>query len=473
MINRVLIRIKVVQMLYCYLLTQNDFRIESLPDSPSKDKKYAHTFYIDLLLMILHISGFRFQGDFISVAGIGNNRYLASNRVFKALQSDAEVRKIAYEKARHLSEYSDAIVSIYDGIIKSSAYKSYIRHKNTEIADDVEFWRAIIGTVMAKNPSLMSVARKNPEFTLVGYESAFELLSESIKKIGDTKSGYIEAIKSLRRSLDKAYELYHALLLLPVEITRIQDMRLDSARNKFLPTMEDLNPNTRFVDNRLVKILSENSDLENYVKTNPISWNDNPMLLRTLLDKILASDFYARYMESETDSLRNDCDFWRTVFRNVILPSDELTEALEQNSVYWNDDIDIISTFVLKTFKRLANEETDGHLLPQFKDEIDARFGNELFEYTVKHFEEYRSYIDKFVDSRQWDPERLAFMDVVIMATAISELMNYSEIPIPVTLNEYIEIANCYSTPNSGQFINGILYSVINYLKNEGKLVKN
>ncbi|MDE6651976.1 MAG: transcription antitermination protein NusB, partial [Paramuribaculum sp.] len=161
------------------------------------------------------------------------------------------------------------------------------------------------------------------------------------------------------------------------------------------------------------------------------------------------------------------------VYKSIILPSDELAEVLESKSVFWNDDIEIMGTFVLKTVKRIANSQKEPvELLPKFKDDEDARFGSELFMYSVNNLEEYRSYIDKFINASQWDPERLAFMDGVIMITAIAELLNFPVIPIAVTLNEYIEIANSYSTQRSGQFINGILYSVINYLRQEGKLSK-
>ena len=187
----------------------------------------------------------------------------------------------------------------------------------------------------------------------------------------------------------------------------------------------------------------------------------------------MASEVYAAYMSAPATDRAADCDFWRTVFRTIILPSDDLAEVLESKSLYWNDDIDIMGTFVLKTIKRIGtSDKADVSLLPQYKDDEDARFGADLFLDTVNHFDDYRAYIDKFINSSQWDPERLAFMDIVIMTTAIAEMLNYPQIPIPVTLNEYIEIANSYSTPRSGAFVNGILYSVINYLKEQGKLTK-
>ena len=157
--------------------------------------------------------------------------------------------------------------------------------------------------------------------------------------------------------------------------------------------------------------------------------------------------------------------------RKVIFPSDDLAEVLEGLSVYWNDDLNVMDSFVLKTIKRISTEGKV-RLLPKYKDDEDARFGMELFDAAVEHREEYRELIDRFIDRKQWDSERLAFMDIVIMITAITELLKYPAIPVPVTLNEYIEIANCYSTSKSGQFINGILYSVINYLKEEGRLNK-
>ena len=131
-----------------------------------------------------------------------------------------------------------------------------------------------------------------------------------------------------------------------------------------------------------------------------------------------------------------------------------------------------MGTFVLKTIKQFANNGEKTLLLPQYKDEEDKQFGDILFTNAIKDSDIYRQYIDKFVNGGQWDPERLAFMDIIIMTTAIAEMIKFPLIPIPVTLNEYIEIANNYSTAKSGQFINGILYSVINYLKEEGILNK-
>ncbi len=474
MINRVLIRIKVVQMLYSYLLTQSNFNIEPAPESVSRDKKFAYTTYVNLLLMILKLAGAKVTYKERAIPGVGDNKYFSASRTIKILASDSQIKELAAKYADDVESLSTAISSIYDQTVKSSAYRSYIRQKNISISEDVEFWITIIKTIVEKNPEFVSILRNMPEFTNAGFEQGIAMALNTLKKLGDTRGMFIDAKNSLSKSLDKAYELYHSLLLLPIELTHLQEIRLDNARNKFLATHEDLNPSTRFVDNALVKILEQDKGLEAFVKENPISWNDNPILLKSLLDKILQSQIYADYMAATECGVKEDCDFWRAIYKQIILPSDEIAEALEAQSVYWNDDIDTIGTFVLKTFKRAASATPGTTVsLPKFKDEEDARFGSELFVTTVEHYDEYRGYIDSFVDTRQWDSERLAFMDVVIMCTAISELLNYPAIPIPVTMNEYIEIANCYSTPRSGQFINGVLFSIINHLKSEGKLLKN
>ncbi len=474
MINRVLIRIKVIQILYSYLLTQSDFHIESAPESESRDKRYAYSLYLDLLLLILRISGFRLAGSEKLVGAISDNKYLSAGKMVRSLFSDVNVRSVIFRRAANSEAFNDAALAIYSKITQSGAYRSYIRTKDLSMKDDVAFWVVIIRTIMEKSPELTEAARKNPDYTIAGYEHAFKMLVSTLEGFSDTRTMFIEARNSLERSLDKARELYFALLLLPIELTRLQARRLDNARHKYLPSPEDLNPDTRFIDNTFVANLEESPEMKEYLKSNPISWDNGSETLKLLLDKVLQSDIYADYMAAPGVSYADDCEFWRSIIKNVILPSDILAEAIESESVYWNDDLDIIGTFVIKTIKRAsADPASPITLLPKFKDDEDARFGGELFVDTVENYGTYRSYIDKFINEKQWDPERLAFMDVIIMCTAISELLNFPSIPVPVTMNEYIEIANCYSTSKSGQFINGILFSVINYLKKEGKLLKN
>ena len=281
-----------------------------------------------------------------------------------------------------------------------------------------------------------------------------------------------EAQKELATSLDKAYELYYYLLMLPVEFVRLQEERLDNARNRYLPTDEDLNPNTKFVDNLFVKKISGCEMFTKFVKDNNVSWADSEVSLRLMLDKIVNSDIYQEYMDKPGTSLAEDCELWRNLLKKVVFVDDNLTDALEAKSVYWNDDLDTVGTFVLKTIKRFEEEGYE-ELLPKYKDDEDRLFAEKLFVNAVNNKDEYMKLNDKFVSKESWDTERLAFMDIVVLLVAIAELEKVPSVPTKVTMNEFIEIAKCYSTNKSGQFVNGILNSIINYLKKDGKLFKN
>ena len=169
----------------------------------------------------------------------------------------------------------------------------------------------------------------------------------------------------------------------------------------------------------------------------------------------------------------DDCELWKQLLKTVIVPSDALAESLESKSVFWNDDLDIMSTFVAKTIKQFAAAGNDSPgLLPKFKDAEDAKFGEQLFIDTIKNQDLYHSYITRFIDKKQWEADRIPFMDNVIISVIISELINFPLIPIPVTINEYVDIANRYSSPKSGIFINGIITNIIKTLREEGKIKK-
>lgn len=477
MINRVLIRIKVVQMLYSYLLTRSEFKIEPAPDTTSRDRKYAYAVYLDLLLLILELSGLNVkngsEANAHPLASLGRSNPLAGSRLATSLAGDDNIREIILRGNSGIAELDAIVMRLHQTIVATSAFIDYKKIKKPELKDDVQFWSVILRTVIAKNTLLQDALRQDAAYTGAGFNRGLQMVLDTLNNYNDTRSMLAGARNSLDASLAKAYELYHAMLILPVEITREEELRQDANKNKFLPTPEDLNPDTRFVDNAFVAAIASNPDMVEFTKKTPISWEADYFLIKDLLNKILESDFYREYMEAPSTDFASDCEFWRQVMKNIILPSDALAEALESRSVYWNDDLPIMGTFVLKTTRQFANSGgKDVKLLPMYKDDEDAVFGPQLFIKAVNNRDLYRSYIDRFINREQWDSERLAFMDIVIMIAAITELLNFPSVPIPVTLNEYIEIANCYSTPKSGQFINGILFSVINYLKEKGLLNK-
>ncbi|MCI6903023.1 MAG: transcription antitermination protein NusB [Bacteroidales bacterium] len=276
----------------------------------------------------------------------------------------------------------------------------------------------------------------------------------------------------MTKSLDKSYELYNALLKLMIELTDVQDLRLDEAKHKFLPTEEDLNPNMRFVENEFVKRLRADQTLADFVDDKKINWRDDELFVRLLLDKILRSEEYQEYMEMPKTSLVRDGEVWYQLMKKVVLPDENLLEHLQSMSVYYtDDDLQIIGQFVMKTIRRFEDEEAQP-ILPQYKNDDDSKFGEQLFSKAVAEMEENNSYIDQFVKTEKWDVERIALMDRVVMCTALTEIRNYPSIPVNVSLNEYIELAKDYSTPRSGQFVNGILNAVVNKLRADKVIIK-
>lgn len=280
------------------------------------------------------------------------------------------------------------------------------------------------------------------------------------------------AEKELFFSLSKAYDLYNYLLLLMVEVTKQANKRLNAAKNKLIPTKEELFPNMKFVENRFVAQLEVNKQLLEFVNNQKKTWENETDFVKSLCDKIMESDIYKEYMESKTFSYEEDRELWRKIYKNIIFNNAELDQLLEDQSLYWNDDKEIVDTFVLKTIKRF--EEKNGakqELLPEFKDEEDQDFARRLFRRAILNADYYRHLISE--NTKNWDLDRVAFMDVIVMQIALAEILSFPNIPVSVSLNEYVEIAKLYSTPKSGGFINGTLDGIVNSLKKENKLTKN
>ncbi|MDR0749935.1 MAG: transcription antitermination factor NusB [Tannerellaceae bacterium] len=273
-------------------------------------------------------------------------------------------------------------------------------------------------------------------------------------------------------SLQKSYDLYHYILLLILDLTNLQNRILDNRKHKYRPTEEDKNPNMRMVNNRFAAQLSKNEALNKYVSESKISWSNDRDFVKNVLDLILASEVYAEYLANPDDSYATDREFWRAVLKRVICGDEMIVDYLEDKSIYWNDDIEIVETFVLKTIKRFEEKEgSKQELLPMFKDQDDRTFAVRLFREAILHGAEYRERIDRHM--KNWETERIANMDLIIMQLAIAEIVTFPSIPISVSLNEYIDTAKYYSTPKSGIFINGILDSVVGELKKEKVLFKD
>lgn len=276
----------------------------------------------------------------------------------------------------------------------------------------------------------------------------------------------------LQQSFEKSYELYNYLLKLIIDVTDLQDRYLDEAKHKFLPSHEDLNPNPKFVDNELVEALRNNEQLQQYIKEHKLTWRDNELFLKLILNKIQNSSIYQEYMENSVSDLDSDCNLWRQLFKRLLIDDDDLLEELENQSVYWSsDDLDFMGQFVIKTIRRI-NDGEPNPIMPMYKDEEDSEFGDQLFATAISLQELNEATINHYIDTRNWDVERIALLDKAIMLVALAEVRSFEKIPTTVTLNEYIEIAKLYSAGSSPAFINGVLNAAIRDMKNQKVIMK-
>lgn len=272
-------------------------------------------------------------------------------------------------------------------------------------------------------------------------------------------------------SLSKAYDLYNYMLMLMVGVTHYAADRISFLSMKIRPTESDRNPNLKFVNNRFVAQLEMNEQLLKFAEKSKLDWVENSDFLRRLLDKIEESDIYKEYMAAETSSYEEDKELWRKLYKAFVFENEELDSLLEEQSLYWNDDKSIVDTFVLKTIRRFEEENgVSQQLLPEYKDVADMDFARKLFRNAVANADQYREMMA--ASSKNWDMSRLAFMDVVIMQVALAEIMTMADVPLSVTLNEYVEIAKHYSTVKSGSFINGMLDTITKKLRQENKIEK-
>ena len=278
------------------------------------------------------------------------------------------------------------------------------------------------------------------------------------------------AEKELVFSLSKAYDLYLYLLQLIVAVAREERHRIEIATQRALREGTPL-PSTKFVDNKFSIQMEDNKMLNSYVESQKLAWDDDIEFVRKLCNQIENSQIYADYMASADDSYETDRELWRKIYKQFVQDNEDLDALLEEKSLYWNDDKEVVDTFVLKTIKRFdPKNSSKQELLPEYKDEEDKDFARKLFRATILNADVYQRYMGE--TSRNWDFSRLAYMDVVIMQMAIAEMMTFPNIPVSVTINEYVDLAKLYSTHKSGGYINGMLDAIARYLIASGKMFK-
>lgn len=279
------------------------------------------------------------------------------------------------------------------------------------------------------------------------------------------------AEKELFFSLSKAYDLYNYMLALIVSITKEARRQIEIVQSRARREGTDM-PSQKFAYNRFALQLEENKMLNDFIETQKKTWDNEIEFVRKLYKQITESQIYKDYMADTDDSYAADRELWRKIYRTLIQENEELDALLEEQSLYWNDDKEIVDTFVLKTIKRFDEKNAaKQELLPEYDSEEDRDYARKLFRATIMNADEYQRYMSEA--SHNWDFNRLAYMDIVIMQIALAEIMTFPTIPISVTINEFVDIAKLYSTPRSGGYINGMLDAIARHLIQTGRLMKH
>lgn len=278
--------------------------------------------------------------------------------------------------------------------------------------------------------------------------------------------------RELFNGIDKIYDLYIYQLSLLVELQHVARVLIEEAKTKRLPTQSDLDPNLKFLNNKLLVQLAENIHLKREMNNRRINWNNEFELVRKIYNNIRASEEYNQYMNSADDSYATHNNFVAELFKEHIADFELLNQLYEEKNLHWGDDLYLVNPMVVKTIESFKEDAApDVSLIPLYKDrEEDEQFVKELFRQTALRNEETEKLIgDK---TKNWEVDRIAMMDVLLMKMAITEILHFSGIPVKVSLNEFIEISKMYSTPKSKIFINGILDKLVADFKRENKLNK-
>ena len=276
--------------------------------------------------------------------------------------------------------------------------------------------------------------------------------------------------KNLIVSIDKAYDLYIQMMSLIVDVARYAENRIELAKQKKLPTYEDLNPNRRFVDNAVINLLANGESVSDAIATRKLSWSHYPETVKDIYNRMIESDFYKKYMSAPICTFTDDKKFVEAFY--MALEEDEaLAEKLDEISILWNDDLSFALYMVIRTVSTIKQSHTDIKMLPKFKSEDDLDFACTLFRKALVQYEENQDLVDRYTSN--WDVERIAFMDNLIISIAIAELTTFDSIPVKVTLDEWIDIAKYYSSPTSSNFVNGVLDKIVAELTENGRIKKS
>jgi N utilization substance protein B len=278
--------------------------------------------------------------------------------------------------------------------------------------------------------------------------------------------------KNLLQSIDKVYEMYIWMLSLISEVTEYAETDAQERANKHLPTAEDLNADVKILSNRFVLSLQKNKEYLAGLKKYKVDWTFEPELIKSLFIILKNADEYKEYLKKTGDTIQTDKDIIKFIFKKVILKSSLAEQVFEDMFIYWPVDKDVLQALIAKTFKNFSFDDTEQNKLAEVTGNWveDREFIVDLFEQTIRYNTDYQKLIsDK---TQNWEPDRIAMMDTLLMKMALTEFINFTSVPVKVTINEYLEISKEFSTPKSNSFINGILDKILIELKSQNKIKK-
>lgn len=303
---------------------------------------------------------------------------------------------------------------------------------------------------------------------------AFKVLYSSV--LAENMS-LAQAEAQLELSCEATRDLYIYMLGIVSPLTRIAQDRIEAAKSKFNPTEEERNPNMKFAENALAKLLDEDADFQKVYKKKKFDWTQYDLFLKKVMNSIVSKEYYAEYMASEKRSLAEDCKLFTRIFEEEFVDSEELERILEDKSLYWNVDLAYSLTWCCKTLKNLAKGES-WSLIPLYQSELltgegvesDKLFVRKLLQASFAGYEKYSAMVAESVSG--WEKERLFSTDVVLIVMGLAEAVTFPSIPVKVTMNEYVEISKFFGTPKSRSFVNGLLDKLVQQLVNEGQINK-
>ncbi|WP_110834578.1 transcription antitermination factor NusB [Pedobacter nutrimenti] len=286
------------------------------------------------------------------------------------------------------------------------------------------------------------------------------------------KKDLLSSKKALMKSIDDVYEMYVRMLALISEITEYTAVDAIERSNKHFPTEEDLNPNQKLLHNRFIVLLQKNPEFQAAVNKYQINWNAEPDFIKTIYNKLKSTPEYAAYLAGDNEGLEESKEIIKFIFRKIILKSQNIIQAFEDRFINWSVDKEVMQGMVAKTLKNFTSEDPfENKLTPISLDwPEDSKFVQDLFTYTLKNYDKYQELIAE--RTKNWESERIALMDTILMKMAICELLNFPSIPVKVTINEYLDLSKDYSTPKSNSFINGILDKILGDLKRSNSIKK-